>query len=403
MAGPARSAPTAPTAPTASARVPRGLFDLPSGARPPAGRTKAQTQDSRPHNRALLLAALFHDGAMSRADLVRASGLTAPTVSALIAELRADGLVADTGPDARAQRRRGKPSVLVEIQDDAAHLVALDLSHAEHFRGALLNLRGEVVERAQLPIGDALADRAADLVEELAADLVARAPGRVLGIGAASPGIVDDRGVIRQAAHLGWHDLPMARRLSDRFHLPAHVGNDVNAAALAVTRYQRSRAQNLMVVATEHGVGAGLVVGGALVEGEQFAAGEIGHVTVEEDGEPCVCGRTGCLDPLIDATALRRRLARVPEADRPAVLARAGQALGTVLAPIVCVLNLNEIILTGPAELTGGPFLDAAVETVRSRTLAPIGNALSIRPLPDPDLLLLGAGSLVIAAELGVF
>ncbi|MCX5216023.1 MarR family transcriptional regulator [Kitasatospora sp. NBC_00240] len=202
---------SARSAPTESIRPPRGLFDLAPGTRPPAGRTKAQTQENRPHNRALLLAALFHDGAMSRADLVRASGLTAPTVSALIAELQADALVAETGPDVRAQRRLGKPSVLMEIQDGSAHLVALDLSHAEHFRGALLNLRGEVVERARLPIGDALADRAADLVEQLAADLVTRAPGRV-----ASPGIVDDQGVIWQAAHLGWHDLPMARRLSDR-------------------------------------------------------------------------------------------------------------------------------------------------------------------------------------------
>ncbi len=389
----------------AGRRASRGLFDLPSTPRRgPAERTKAQTQDNRVHNRSLILATLYREGAMSRADLSRVSGLTAPTVSALVAGLEADGLVADVvEPLQEGGRRRGKPSMLVEIQDDAVNLVVLDLAPGEYFRGAVTNLRGEIVERSQVAIGTALGEAAFGLVIWLVTDLLERAPRRVLGIGVGSPGIVDDAGIIRQAAHLEWHNLPMARQLTERFGLPAYVGNDVNVAALAVLNFRRTGAQNLMVIATEHGVGAGLVVGGELVEGEQFAAGEIGHLTVEVDGEPCVCGRRGCLDPMIDAVHLRARLVAAAPSDRDAILTGAGQALGTALAPIACALNLNEIVLTGLADLIEGPLLNSAIETVRARTLAPIGASLTIRSLAgDDDLILLGGACLVLAAELGV-
>ncbi|MDQ0312487.1 putative NBD/HSP70 family sugar kinase [Kitasatospora herbaricolor] len=366
-------------------------------------RTKAQTQDNRVHNRSLLLATLYREGAMSRADLSRVSSLTAPTVSALVADLESDGLVADIEPRQEGGRRRGKPSMLVEIQDDAVNLVVLDLSHGDWFRGAVTNLRGEIVERSQVAVGTALGEAARDLVNQLVADLLERAPRRVLGIGVGSPGIVDDTGAIRQAAHLEWHDLPMARQLTEDFGIPAYVGNDVNAAALAVLHFRGTEAQNLMVIATEHGVGAGLVVGGELVTGEQFAAGEIGHLTVDVDGEACVCGRRGCLDPMIDAGHLRARLAAAADSGREAILAAAGQALGTVLAPIACALNLNEIVLTGPTDLIDGPLLDAAAETVQTRTLAPIGASLTVRSLAgDDDLILLGGVCLVLAGELGV-
>src|SRR4051794_26036136 len=76
----------------------RGLFQVSVSRRKPPVRTKASTQDSRAHNRSLVLATLYDEGAMSRSDLARASGLTAPTISALVSELEEEGLVVDIGP-----------------------------------------------------------------------------------------------------------------------------------------------------------------------------------------------------------------------------------------------------------------------------------------------------------------
>ncbi|WP_405720241.1 ROK family transcriptional regulator [Streptomyces sp. NBC_00046] len=382
-------------------RAERGLARV-SARRQPPERTKASTLDSRIHNRALVLATLYHQGAMSRSELARTLGLTAPTVSALIAELEADGLVVDTGP--RKGGRLGKPASVMRIDEDAAHILTLDLSGSEYFSGAVLNLRGDVVRRARVRYGDIVGEPAIELVFELVGELMDLAPRRILGIGVGSPGIVGDAGVIHHAAHLGWSELPLAAQLSERFGVPAYVGNDVNIAALAVLHFRNAKTQNLMVITIEHGVGAGLIVGGELVEGEQFAAGEIGHVTVDEDGDPCICGHRGCLEPLIDAAELRRRLAGRDPSEHDAVLADAGRALGTVLAPISSVLNLNEIALLGPPDLVEGPFLDSAAAVIRARTYAPISASLTMRSFAgDSDLILLGGASIVLSGELGVW
>lgn len=382
------------------ARRPRGLFQA-AARREPTRPTKARNQDTRLHNRSLVLATLYRDGAMSRADLARASGLTMPTVSALVADLIDDGLLVDIGP--RADVRRGKPANLIEVDDAGTNLVVVDLSLVDRFVGAVTDLRGRVVARAEVALGHAAGEAAQALVFQLIEQLMERAPRRVLGIGVGSPGIIDDRGVIRQAAHLDWHDLPMAAELSDRFGVPAHVGNDVNVAALAVLTFRATGAQNLMLVSIEHGVGAALVIDGDLVWGEQFAAGEIGHVTVVDDGQACICGKRGCLDLLISAVHLRSRVEGLPAELRQARLTEAGHALGLVLAPILSVLNLNEVVLTGPADLIEGPFLAAANNTARARTLPPISSSLTVRSLAgDSDLTLLGGVSLVLSCELGV-
>lgn len=370
--------------------------------RTPPERTKARTQDNRLHNRSLVLATLYHQGAMTRSDLTRASGLTAPTISALVGDLEVDGLVEETGP--RPGSRIGKPANLVQLADNNTNVIVLDLSHSDRFIGAVLTLRGEIVQRVEVPLGAALGDQALELAVRLADELVALAPRRVLGIGVGTPGIVDELGTIRQAAHLQWIDLPLADRLRERFAVPAYVGNDINVAALAVLRFRPGDARNLMVVSIEHGVGAGLVVGGELVEGEQFAAGEIGHVTVDDEGDLCVCGRRGCLDLQIAAAPLRRRLEVAGGKDRSKVLSAAGRSLGIVLAPISSALNLDEVVLIGPADLIDGPLLDTATATARARTLSPISSSLQLSSLAgDNDLILLGAASLVLSSQLGIW
>ncbi len=162
---------------------------------------------------------------------------------------------------------------------------------------------------------------------------------------------------------------------------------------------------SLMVVTIEHGVGVGLIIGGDLVEGEQFSAGEIGHVTVGADGEGdlCTCGRRGCLETVIGARYLSDRIDGLDEGARDEVLRQAGRALGVVAAPVISALNINEVVLSGPSDLLDGAFRDAALETVRRRTLAAVGAGLNLRTTQgDGDLVLLGGASLVLQAELGV-
>jgi predicted NBD/HSP70 family sugar kinase len=363
--------------------------------------SKALPEHNRFHNRSLILQTLFREGSMSRADLARETGLTRVTVSDLVNELSVDGIVEDLGP--RSGSRVGKPATLVGIREDSFHIISLDLSGDERFIGVVVNVRGEVLHRAEAYVEGKTGEDAVLLVLDLCRRLTDLATVRILGIGIGSPGIVNNAGVIEEAPNLGWRDLDLAARVRAEQPVPVFVGNDANAAALGVHTFHEVTGPSLMVITIEHGVGAGLIIGGALVTGDQFAAGEIGHLIVDEDGELCACGRRGCLELSISAPHLRERLSRADGGDRNSILGDAGRSLGVALAPIVSALNVNDIVLCGPAELLDGPLIDAARNTIRTRTLSAVSNGLDMRLAKGgEDLRLLGAAVLVLSAELGV-
>lgn len=363
-------------------------------------RSKALPQHSRALNRSLILQTLFTDGAMSRADLSRHSGLTRPTVSGLVAELEADALVTELGP--REDLRVGKPATLINLNVDAFHIVVVDLSVPDHFVGAVTNLRGDVVDSAKIEVDGAVGDQALNRIIRLVERLAATTSRRLLGIAVGCPGVIDETGTVLDSVALGG-GLPLQRQLAEHFRLPVHVLNDANVAALGVHAFEVDPTRDVLVVALEHGVGTGMVLGGRLVLGERYAAGEIGHLTIDEDGEPCPCGRRGCLEVIIGADHLARRLAAAAVDDRDGLLRSAGDTLGRVLAPIVSAVNITEIVVTGPADLVEGPFVQAVHDTVSARTLASVGDDLAVTATStNSDLILRGGAAFLLAAELGV-
>ena len=146
-------------------------------------------------------------------------------------------------------------------------------------------------------------------MHRLAAELIGLADRPVLGIGVGSPGVVDADGTVIAAPNLGWADVPLAAGLRDALGLPVFVANDANAAVLGEHTFGDTGDGGLMVIRVGTGVGAGLVLEGTLLHGNRAAAGEIGHVVVDPDGERCACSRRGCLETLLAVPQLRRRLA----------------------------------------------------------------------------------------------
>lgn len=220
--------------------------------------SKALPEHNRLQNRSLVLQSLFNVDGMSRADLARESGLTRVTISDLVKELSADGLIEQLGP--RNDARVGKPATLIGIRADAFHIVSLDLSADDKFIGATVNLRGEIQIRRAVEIAGATGEEALALVIRLCQSLIEETAVRVLGVGVGSPGIVSHDGVVREAPNLGWFNLPIAQRLSTQFGVPVYAGNDANAAALGVHSFRPTSGHSLMVVTVEHGVGAGLII-----------------------------------------------------------------------------------------------------------------------------------------------
>lgn len=363
---------------------------------------------ARGHNRALVLQTLYREGSQSRADIARATGLTRVTVSDLVAEFIDEGLIVELG--VREDARPGKPATLLEINRSAFHIIGIDLSDSSDFRGAVLDIDGEIIRRVSLALDGAMGADATAKVVALIAALLPHATAPILGIGIGSPGVVDLTGTVLSAPNLGWEGEPLQQALGDELGLPVVVANDANAAALAEHSFGNA-SRDHMVITIGHGVGAGLILGGTPLFGSSFAAGEIGHVVVGTDGGlDCACGKQGCLEtwlatPRLDAALERAAASGTDSSEKSAdeVLAEAGHHLGLALAPIVGALNLAEIVLSGPARLLDGPLMVATVDTLRARTMPKFHGDLAVRmtTLGD-DIVTRGAAAMVLSGQLGV-
>jgi predicted NBD/HSP70 family sugar kinase len=384
----------------------------------PAKATHAQT---RAHNASLVLRALYDLGPISRADIARLTGLTRTSVGELVAELAAEGLAEEVG---RGPSTGGKQPTLVSLIDDARHMVTLDLGERT-FTAALLNLRGEIQQRASRDLDGADGDVAVALVHELIDELLASPHNQILGIGVGTPGIVDGDGTIRWAVNLAWTDLPLGARLAEHYNLPTVVANDSRAAAFATFLFEgEDRPANLIAIKVGHGIGAGLVLDGQLFGGDGSGAGEIGHIVIEPDGAPCHCGRFGCLETVASVPAILRRAffrakdegARIPQSieaiaaaaadgDEIAlgVVRSAGRALGAAIASLTGALDVRRIVVIGGATVLGDPWLDAMRDEAQRRTLATLARETEIvNGGPADDAVLLGTCALLLTRELGL-
>jgi predicted NBD/HSP70 family sugar kinase len=236
---------------------------------------------------------------------------------------------------------------------------------------------------------------------KLAKKCAAQANRPILGVGVGSPGTVDAFGTVIAAPNLDWHGVSLQDIMAAELDLPVVVQNDANAAVIAEKAFADG-GSTILRVQISRGVGAGILLSGALVLGTSGAAGEIGHLVIERQGEMCSCGKRGCLETWISVPSLRQRLKDTTDS-RDEILAEAGRRLGMALAPVVAALDLQDIVLGGPEDLLGGAFVQACNGLITERTHSEFRRDLSMKlsTLGD-EAVLLGAVSLVLRTTLGV-
>ncbi len=323
----------------------------------------------RRSNRSTILAALAEAGVLSRADIARTTGLSRTTVSSLVRELLADGMVTER-PD-RGQPHKGgsgRPSTLLMLTTPPAVAVGVDLGH-RHICVAVAELNSPVLAEREIVLdvdhhAAAALDSAARLVGQTVADAGIE-PGRVVGVGMGIPGPLDRQtGRITSSILPGWRDLAPGEELQQRLHLPVSVDNDANMGARGELAYGAARGlQDVIYVKVSNGLGAGLVLSGRLYHGTTGIAGELGHVQLREDGAVCRCGSRGCLETQVAAPKLVEllqpahdetltvdrilELARQHDAGVNRVLDDAGRAIGRALADLCNTLNPAAIVVGG--------------------------------------------------------
>lgn len=339
----------------------------------------------REANRARIVRAVQQRGSITQIELAGVTGLSAATVSNIVKELTAAGVL-QTSPTSRSGRRAQEVSLARDLG-----LVAGVHVGERQMRVALADVTHRVVAEQRLPLppghrGDSGLDRAALLVEELV-ESVGAPITELRGVGVGLPAPVDVRTGRTSAARIlpGWAGVDVPQVLGERLGAPVLVDNDANLGALAETRFGSGRGRAVVVyVRLAHGVGLGLVVDGRVVHGRRGAAGELGHVLDVEGGPECVCGLRGCLETSIGSAALAARLATTHghlalrdivgralagDAACGRVVGDAGRRLGRALATVVTLLDPDVVVVDGELAEAGEAMLGPLRAEITERSL----------------------------------
>ena len=317
--------------------------------------TPYQTEHVREQNRRTIYCELRARRTATRADLATSTGLSAPTVAAILAELQVVGLVADAGtvPDTG-----GRPAQRVRFVADAAHVLAVDLS-GRHAQACRIDLAGDVRERHQ---GPTLRHEVRTALLEWLAPLVA-AEGKppVRRVALAVPGVVDlrDRHVDLAPA-LGWHAVPVAEYFETALGVSVTLENNVNALALAELHYGvAADHRHVLFTSIGSGFGAGVMIDGQLYRGAHAAAGEIGSaIACDADvDDPLEQAEPGPLERRVVALAERcldqRGQLGFQTHDARRAFTGLVALLGPVLHNLACLLDPELIVVSWPSDPSG--------------------------------------------------
>ena len=376
----------------------------------------ATNQNLRAHNLSLALRhILANPGAINRAGIAAQTGISRATMSRLVDELIATGLVEESD-DKLSTGGRGRPTSV--LSPASGTVIALGLQVNISVLGAyLVDLSGNVLARETLE-GDFSGSDPQATPRKLA-----RMGRRVLregreegttflGSALALPGLVSGDTLVT-APNLGWKNIPF-----DKLTHPLHdlhvtlIANEADLAAFAVAHPRPGVPEgpaSFIYVSGEVGIGGGLVINHQPLSGAHGWSGEIGHICVEPQGNVCSCGARGCLETIAGLKALCRAAGLEDEssareltqlaghsAKAQDALANAGHALGQALAGVVNTVDISQVYLGGLVAETALYLLPTLHEELETRVLQAPWYAPAIDILPSSEDLSLRGGAFQI-------
>lgn len=371
-------------------------------------------------NKSIILNMIRTSQPVSRAQIAKKSKLTPPTVSSIVKELIAQGIVKESE---LGKSSGGRKPTMLYINNDAFYIIGVDAG-PQAVRCILTDLSGQVYEktscRLEFPItNDQFLNVLIENIHSILKSTTVTSE-KILGIGVAMHGVVEaESGTSLIAPNLKLKNIPIKARLEEEFDLPIKVENDARAMALGESWLGGHGSSNSMVaVNIGHGVGAGIVSNGKLFHGASGLAGEFGHMTIDMNGRVCECGNRGCLQTVISGEGIVKRalekieykgklntltaetiFERAQNNDETsiAVLKETGEMIGIGLTNLIHILNPGKVVLGGGVMKSRDYILPSIKKTIEERALTPQAKETEVTVTTlGKDATLLGAVSLLL-------
>ncbi|WP_328884999.1 ROK family transcriptional regulator [Streptomyces sp. NBC_00316] len=320
---------------------------------------------------------------MTRAQLVKLTGLPRSTVNHAVTRLLAEGRVTEAEAEVKGPGSgSGRPAAVLRAAARQAPVAAIDFGH-NHINVALADSLGRPLAEEHMVLDvDLRATEAIDLAVRLLDELrSSQGVDDPAAIVAGVPGPLDiDTGLVRSPTILSsWVGLAPRQELERRLDVPVHVENDAVLGAYGEMHLGAGRRHaDFLYIKASHGIGAGLVVGGQPYRGSLGLAGEIGHTPLPGHTEMCRCGNRGCLETVVSVTSLDAQIShthpnvesgllRLGHADdhiTRRILDDAGRTLGGILAVLCNLLNPAALIIGGELGASGSAFIEGITTAV---------------------------------------
>jgi glucokinase-like ROK family protein len=342
----------------------------------------------------------FSGAGMSRTELAEHMGLTRAAVSLIVNDLLESGVVLEA--ESRSVPS-GRPPIVLEINPDRGLVGAIDMG-ATHMSIAVADFAARILQEVEFPmdikIGPeaCLAQANQNLLSLLESQGLTLSNLSGVGVGVPGPVIKEAGMVVMPPIMPGWDRYPIRSALEGMWGCPVTLNNDAELGALGEWAYGAGRGEkNIAYIKVGSGIGAGLILNQQIYEGTTGAAGEIGHLTIEENGPLCNCGNRGCLEAFAGGHAIAKQgqalvqsgkrtlLSELPlekitayevaEAARRGdlhaqeILRRAGIFIGIAIAGLINLFNPGIVIIGGGVAQVGDILTNPIRQAVHERAM----------------------------------
>lgn len=342
----------------------------------------------------------FAERGISRAGLAENMGLTRAAVTIIINDLISNGVILNTE---RRSTASGRPPVVLEINPDQGLVAAVDIG-AMHLSAALADFSARILEEVEVPFR---VDKGArECLQE--ADTILRqllqkrglSTAHLASVGVGVPGpVIAEKGIVMAPPIMpGWDRFPIRDTLEGQWGTLVTLNNDAELGALGEWAYGAGRGErNVAFIKVGSGIGAGLIIDRQIYGGSTGSAGEIGHLTIDENGPLCACGNHGCLEAFAGGHAIasqarklvasgRRTLlsekslesitardvaeaARRGDLTAQEIIKRSGTFVGIAIAGLINLINPSTVIIGGGVSQVGDLLTGPIRQAVRERSL----------------------------------